>query len=236
MQRLVAFILAFGRDEKVIFCVERIVSQELVEDPMKLIAPALKRGIDDRGEVSVLSAHVARLHSEFLQSIDIGLDEGASQLKLRYVRPIHIPTGPRWIEAVDIDIDGAGTNRCTPGWDELTTLDVTDPGRQLRQLPEVSSIERRGLNRRHGSQFALRRTRDHGIENLLAPDGVAELDFPAPQRGRRRRRAAPLRHWPKGAVRYDAGVVNFCFVTPGLVPGIGERKQRRPSDGYGRPR
>jgi len=45
---------------------------------------------------------------------------------------------------------------------------------------------------RHGSQFALRRTRDHGIENLLAPDGVAELDLSAPQRGRRGRRAAAL--------------------------------------------
>ena len=59
---------------------------------------------------------------------------------------------------------------------------------------------------RHGSQSALRRPRDHGIENLLAPDGVAELDLPAPQRGRRRRRAAPLRHRPEGAVRYDASL------------------------------
>jgi hypothetical protein len=45
--------------------------------------------------------------------------------------------------------------------------------------------------------------RDHGIRNLLAPHGVAELDLPAPQRGRRKRRAAPLRHRPEGAVRYD---------------------------------
>src|SRR6202035_2945457 len=59
---------------------------------------------------------------------------------------------------------------------------------------------------RHGSQFTLRRARDHGIENLLAPDGVAELDLSAPQRSRRERRAAPLRHRPEGAVRYDAGV------------------------------
>ena len=59
---------------------------------------------------------------------------------------------------------------------------------------------------RHGSELALRRARDHGIENLLAPDRVAELDLPAPQRGRRRRRAAPLRHRPEAAVRYDAGV------------------------------
>ena len=59
---------------------------------------------------------------------------------------------------------------------------------------------------RHGSQSALRRARDHGIEDLLAPDGVAELDLSAPQRGRRRRRAAPLRHRPEGAVRYDASV------------------------------
>ena len=65
---------------------------------------------------------------------------------------------------------------------------------------------------RHGSESALRRARDHGIENLLAPDGVAELDLPAPQRGRRRRRAAPLRHRPEGAVRYDAGVEICCVM------------------------
>ena len=44
------------------------------------------------------------------------------------------------------------------------------------------------------------------FENLLAPHGVAKLDLPAPQRGRRRRRAAPLRHRPKGAIRYDASL------------------------------
>ena len=56
---------------------------------------------------------------------------------------------------------------------------------------------------RHGSEPALRRARDDGIEDLRAPHRVAELDLPAPQRGRRRRRAAPLRHRPEGAVRYD---------------------------------
>ena len=60
------------------------------------------------------------------------------------------------------------------------------------------------------SQFALRRARDHGIENLLAADGVAELDLPASQRGRRRRRTAALRHRPEGAVRHDASVEANC--------------------------
>ncbi len=59
---------------------------------------------------------------------------------------------------------------------------------------------------RHGSQSALRRSGNHGIENLLAPDGVAELDLSASQCGRRRRRAAALRYRPKGAVRYDESV------------------------------
>ena len=45
------------------------------------------------------------------------------------------------------------------------------------------------------------------FENLRAADRLAELDLPAPQRGRRGRRAAALRHRPEGAVRYDASVV-----------------------------
>ena len=34
------------------------------------------------------------------------------------------------------------------------------------------------------------------LKIFARPDGVAELDLPAPQRGRRTRRAATLRHWP----------------------------------------
>ena len=59
---------------------------------------------------------------------------------------------------------------------------------------------------RHGSQPPLRRAGDDGDENLCAADGLAELDFPAPQRGRRGRRAAPLRHRPEGRVRYETGL------------------------------
>ena len=39
------------------------------------------------------------------------------------------------------------------------------------------------------------------IENLRAADRLAELDLPAPERGRRGGRAAPLRHRPEGRVR-----------------------------------
>ena len=59
---------------------------------------------------------------------------------------------------------------------------------------------------RHGSEPALRRSRDHGIQNLFAPHRLAELDFPAAQCGRRGGRFAPLRHRPEGAVRYDEGL------------------------------
>ena len=41
------------------------------------------------------------------------------------------------------------------------------------------------------------------IKNLLAPDRVAELDLPAPERRRRGRRAAPLRQRPEAEIRYD---------------------------------
>jgi benzoyl-CoA-dihydrodiol lyase len=44
-----------------------------------------------------------------------------------------------------------------------------------------------------GMEANLRFVGPETIENLFAPDGVAELDLPAPQRGRRERRAAPLR-------------------------------------------
>ena len=52
------------------------------------------------------------------------------------------------------------------------------------------------------SQSALRRAGDHGIENLRPADRVAELDFPAPQRDRRGRRAETLRHRPEAGVRH----------------------------------
>ncbi len=59
---------------------------------------------------------------------------------------------------------------------------------------------------RHGGEPALRRTGDHGNEDLRAADRLAELDLPAPQRGRRGGRAAPLRHRPEGRVRHEEGV------------------------------
>ena len=79
-------------------------------------------------------------------------------------------------------------------------------GRRGAGVPGGAHVVLARRPHRHGSEFALRRARDHGIENLLAPHGVAELDLPAPQRGRRKRRAAPLRHRPEGAVRYDASL------------------------------
>ncbi|MGY3371148.1 benzoyl-CoA-dihydrodiol lyase [Bradyrhizobium sp. GM2.4] len=78
-----------------------------------------------------------------------------------------------------------------------------------RRGPRVPGGARQLLARqphRHGSQPALRRPRDDGIEDLLAPHRVAELDLPAPQRGRRGRRAAPLRQRPEAEIRYDASV------------------------------
>ena len=56
------------------------------------------------------------------------------------------------------------------------------------------------------SQSALRRSRDDGIENLRPPHRLAELDLPAPERGRRGGRAEALRHRPAAGVRYEEGV------------------------------
>ena len=46
---------------------------------------------------------------------------------------------------------------------------------------------------RHGGEPALRRPRDDGNEDLRAADRVAELDLPAPERGRARGRADAIR-------------------------------------------
>ena len=45
------------------------------------------------------------------------------------------------------------------------------------------------------------------IENLRAADRLAELDLPAPQRGRRGGRAQTLRHRPEAGIRYEARVM-----------------------------
>src|SRR5258706_12866141 len=72
---------------------------------------------------------------------------------------------------------------------------------------------------RHGGQPALRRARDHGIENLRPPHRLAELDLPAAERGRPGGRAAPLRHGADAGVRHQEGVTNF----PSPVYGGGAR-------------
>ena len=57
------------------------------------------------------------------------------------------------------------------------------------------------------SQSALRRSGDHGIENLRPADRMAELDFPAPQCDRRRRRTETLRHRSEAGVRHEKGLM-----------------------------
>src|SRR5262249_41501662 len=60
---------------------------------------------------------------------------------------------------------------------------------------------------RHGGEPALRRAGNHGNENLRPPDRLAELDLPAPQRGRCARRAQALRQRRAGDVRQGKGVI-----------------------------
>ena len=59
---------------------------------------------------------------------------------------------------------------------------------------------------RHGSEPALRRSGDHGDQDLCAADRLAELDLPTPQRGRRGRRAQTLRNGTEGRIRHAARV------------------------------
>jgi benzoyl-CoA-dihydrodiol lyase len=56
---------------------------------------------------------------------------------------------------------------------------------------------------RHGSQPALRRSRDDGDQDLRPAHGVAELDFPAAERGRRTRRPHGVRQRRAANVRLE---------------------------------
>ena len=79
-------------------------------------------------------------------------------------------------------------------------------GRDPRVPGGARELFARWSHRARG-QSALRRARDHGIENLRPPHRLAELDFPAPQRGRRGGRAQALRHRPEAGIRYAEGVM-----------------------------
>src|SRR5205823_11023385 len=70
------------------------------------------------------------------------------------------------------------------------------------------------LARRAGrarGQSALRRAGDDGDPDLRPADRLAELDLPAPQRGRRNRRAEALRHRSPPRFRPGAGVTPFLI-------------------------
>ena len=75
-------------------------------------------------------------------------------------------------------------------------------GRRSARVPRRARQLLARQSHRPRSQSALRRPGDHGIENLRPADRVAELDFPAPQRDRRGRRAETLRHRPEAGVRH----------------------------------
>ena len=88
-------------------------------------------------------------------------------------------------------------------------LDDIDWDDEIRVFSRGAHQLLAGRPYRHGSQFAFRRPGNNGIENLFTPDGVAELDLPAPQRGWGERRASPLRHRPEAAVRHDQSSENL---------------------------
>ena len=85
---------------------------------------------------------------------------------------------------------------------------------------------------RHGSEPALRGPRDDGNEDLRAVDRLAELDLPAPERGRSRRRAHALRVGAEAEFRFEEGVsmtmqdinVDYSTTIPNNV-GLGEDRR-----------
>ena len=59
---------------------------------------------------------------------------------------------------------------------------------------------------RDGGEPAFRRSGDDGHQGVRPPDGLAELDLPAAERGRRKRRAESLWQGRKGGVRLEPGI------------------------------
>ena len=85
-----------------------------------------------------------------------------------------------------------------------------------------------------GGQLPLRRARDDGDQDLRPPHGLAELDLPAPERRRARRRAAPLRHRLPPDLRPDEGLTRMTMTAvdidakiPNNVDLAGDRRLQR---------
>ena len=85
-----------------------------------------------------------------------------------------------------------------------------------------------------GGQQPLRRPRDDGDEDLRPAVGLAELDLPAPERRRARRRPAPLRHRDAPDLRPREGVtamtsrnVDIDARIPNNVDLAGDRRLQR---------
>ena len=81
---------------------------------------------------------------------------------------------------------GGGPRHVHPRRPRLGRRGAPDVGGAQQLLPRRAD--------RDGGQLPLRRPGDDGDEDLRPPVGVAELDLPAPQRRRSRRRPAQLRH------------------------------------------
>ena len=64
---------------------------------------------------------------------------------------------------------------------------------------------------RHGGEFALRRPRDDGDQDLRAAHRLAELDLPAPERDRRAGRAEALRQRRVADVQQGQGVMQISL-------------------------
>ena len=108
-------------------------------------------------------------------------------------------------------------------------------------LEERASFSPDALTGARG-QSALRRAGDDGDAHFRPAHRLAELDLPAPQRGRRRRRAETLRHRPSApastrngcrhrrmlnaAMPSLAGNPRAVAPGPALMPGIGLRRMR----------
>ena len=79
---------------------------------------------------------------------------------------------------------------------------------ELRVMLEERTSLLARCHDRHGGEFALRRSRDDGDQDLRAAHRLAELDLPAPQRDRRAGRAEALRQRRVADVQQGPGVMD----------------------------
>ena len=137
-----------------------------------------------------------------------------------------------WGRDDDLAVPAPSSARTSPPREALDAGLVTSAPDDLDWDDEVRILlEERAASpptpHRHGGEPSLPRARDDGDQDLRPPDRVAELDLPAAERGRRRRRASALRHGCAPDVRQEASGMTIVDLDTKIPNNVGLSDDRR---------